>query len=779
MKNNKKVTFRTREEVIHEIKTLVRQPGYVYSLCLILFEDFHIHLEALGTTNYRERMSVKEAAFILGLLVKNEIDLTHPKSIECLLKNKRLTYELLDELHGTFLAPQREMIQNMLSNDCDKILPEPKFSKFDFFTKEGSMQEAIFYSGDGVYDFQYLEYLPLKYRYDAEWLEEKCGFLFQQVINATKTIKGIQQGKANTVRIIDLRDYELHKALKKDIKGKNKDKRLEEILTQMEFAQFYSLFPPIPDESNLSETEKEELWKSNWDVFYDNLLDLFILDRTSLSKIEGIDGYLSSFGLLHNERNDSFNTIGDFNIINSKPIIQLSNESWFLPVYYLLTEAIYESPYYWMCEDKEYMSKALYNRGKVGEEIVCDLLRPVFGNNNVFPSVKIKQTKEKTVTDIDVLCLLENKALCVQVKSKKMTLAARRGEINALIKDFNGAFQNAYKQGLSSCEYLKSKDCTFLDETGKKLHIPEYIKDVYILCVSTENFPAIPYCSFVLQEKVERTPTPLFLSVFDLELLAHYLKNPCDFMYYVRQRTILMDYFWANEEIIFLGYHLLHKLWKDPNYHWMSLDNDFGSAIDRNYYPYKLGLLDKLSKDTDGIANAWRNAEFEQLCDELMAQNIPGAIDIVFALFDLDGASRENLLNYIKQTKQRTQDDRGVHLFTMPVGSQFGISFVSTNTMSKDDLETKTTVYAHLRKYISKADSWLGLGSYPFSSNIIDCFYYDATPWEYNEQDELSCGEFMDLHKTTLLPLSKNKRIGRNDPCPCGSGLKYKKCCGK
>ena len=24
-----------------------------------------------------------------------------------------------------------------------------------------------------------------------------------------------------------------------------------------------------------------------------------------------------------------------------------------------------------------------------------------------------------------------------------------------------------------------------------------------------------------------------------------------------------------------------------------------------------------------------------------------------------------------------------------------------------------------------------------------------------------------------------SKEIGRNDPCPCGSGLKYKKCCGK
>ena len=25
----------------------------------------------------------------------------------------------------------------------------------------------------------------------------------------------------------------------------------------------------------------------------------------------------------------------------------------------------------------------------------------------------------------------------------------------------------------------------------------------------------------------------------------------------------------------------------------------------------------------------------------------------------------------------------------------------------------------------------------------------------------------------------KDKKVGRNDPCPCGSGLKYKKCCGK
>ncbi len=27
-------------------------------------------------------------------------------------------------------------------------------------------------------------------------------------------------------------------------------------------------------------------------------------------------------------------------------------------------------------------------------------------------------------------------------------------------------------------------------------------------------------------------------------------------------------------------------------------------------------------------------------------------------------------------------------------------------------------------------------------------------------------------------PVVKKEKVGRNDPCPCGSGKKYKKCCG-
>ena len=37
---------------------------------------------------------------------------------------------------------------------------------------------------------------------------------------------------------------------------------------------------------------------------------------------------------------------------------------------------------------------------------------------------------------------------------------------------------------------------------------------------------------------------------------------------------------------------------------------------------------------------------------------------------------------------------------------------------------------------------------------------------------------FVDEAKAKKAPLVLGKQPGRNDPCPCGSGKKYKKCCG-
>ncbi len=42
-----------------------------------------------------------------------------------------------------------------------------------------------------------------------------------------------------------------------------------------------------------------------------------------------------------------------------------------------------------------------------------------------------------------------------------------------------------------------------------------------------------------------------------------------------------------------------------------------------------------------------------------------------------------------------------------------------------------------------------------------------------------SRGEEGEVEKPKSQPIRRGRKIGRNDPCPCGSGKKYKKCCGR
>lgn len=54
---------------------------------------------------------------------------------------------------------------------------------------------------------------------------------------------------------------------------------------------------------------------------------------------------------------------------------------------------------------------------------------------------------------------------------------------------------------------------------------------------------------------------------------------------------------------------------------------------------------------------------------------------------------------------------------------------------------------------------------------------YGMKEWEeiFDEEKRKSIKKEFNRSKIVV----KGEKIGRNDPCPCGSGLKYKKCCGK
>ncbi len=54
---------------------------------------------------------------------------------------------------------------------------------------------------------------------------------------------------------------------------------------------------------------------------------------------------------------------------------------------------------------------------------------------------------------------------------------------------------------------------------------------------------------------------------------------------------------------------------------------------------------------------------------------------------------------------------------------------------------------------------------------------YNLAQWEkvFTEEER---AQFFKEQKTSKTVV-KDKKVGRNEPCPCGSGKKYKQCCGK
>ena len=732
--------MRTQQLIITDIKKLMREKGYIYALCMIIFEDFHINPETMQGINYSERLTTKEASLLLGFLIQERIDFSTPATPQDLIQLKQKTYALMEKLHKSYTSPFTEKYQNYFAKEHK--IKDSREARQEYLGKIDIFTEPIFYSGDGVYNFQYLDFLERKYKYDIDWLSENKNFDIGKSKSIVAQIVDIRQRKSERVDWCELKERTplfIEYMKKKDPDG-DWEEFTKKNLPIVELSQYEDLFfRDATDKENLSmDTIKEEHWKS----FYKNLIELFVIKKTDFDRDSGIDSFLDNFSISPGEScNPQCKTIGDFNSIDAKPIIQLDKERYFIPIGFLVFKAVYESPFYWMWEDISYRNKLSQNRGKTGEEITYDFLSQVFGNERTHRSVKISTKKGHHDTDIDVLCILGSKALCVQVKSKKLTQLSRKGDDEQLRKDFQGAVQDAYKQGLVSRQKILERNANFLDKDGNAIDLSEGIDEVYIVGITTENYPSLAHQSRVMLNKKDNDPFPIFFTIFHLEIIVHYLRDPYDFLYYIRQRISLMDYFIAEEEPHFLGYHLCDKLWRKPGENFVCIGRIFGAVIDRNYFPLKLGL--EVSDDGDVIKTRWKNKNFDLLCNKLKTLDQPKVTDLIFHILDRSGEAGKTLTDSIIQTKQKSLQDGEIHNFSIlpddKHSPRVGVTYISLNSDSLEELRKKLLHLSRLRKYKSRGDVWIGFGSLKSSTEIIDAAGFDEQKWEYNQKlEELS-----------------------------------------
>ena len=164
------------------------------------------------------------------------------------------------------------------------------------------------------------------------------------------------------------------------------------------------------------------------------------------------------------------------------------------------------------------------------------------------------------------------------------------------------------------------------------------------------------------------------------------------------------------------------------------------------------------------LLQEWRDTAYSQEMDQNTVQQFWGTY------FELEKGIYEQLLTNpdeeVKGTVKELAEKYGQEVMTM-VGFLDGIndSLVTPNPIETMDEETvvslafdKALLYKNMVG--AKAD-WL----------------YELPQWEAIFTEE----KRKELYKEQKASgtVRKEKKVGRNDPCPCGSGKKYKKCCGK
>ena len=164
------------------------------------------------------------------------------------------------------------------------------------------------------------------------------------------------------------------------------------------------------------------------------------------------------------------------------------------------------------------------------------------------------------------------------------------------------------------------------------------------------------------------------------------------------------------------------------------------------------------------LLKQWRDIAYDQSLSNAELQNFWGSY------FVIEKEIYEQLLENpdveVKGTVKELAEKYGQEVMTM-VGFLDGIneSLKEENPIETMDEDTVVSLAFDKEKLYknmvgAKADWLYGLPQW----NAI--FSEEEQKRLYKEQKE----------STTV---RKEKKIGRNDPCPCGSGKKYKKCCGK
>lgn len=716
-------TSRTEQDVFDDLESLCSSPGYIHALAYISSRDNLIRYdgeltgEAMAASYAPDRTIRTEFSTLLGLMIKHPIDFSLPVPLQ-MQELIDQTHKLLGELHACLNQPMLDSFRRVLAAQEDGLPVDLKRP----FRRADELREPIFYGGESAYSFQYRDLALSRYSEDDEWLLKNKGFRIADACAVSEALKNLQNLKVveaiNMLRNID---------------------------------------------------------PSQWTILHGFTFSVSEIAAEGNLVAETVSAVLDALTTPLSPTNEGFTSLGEFNIANACPIIRAPSGDYVSLQSYGITEALYDTPFYWMAGDKAYKDVAFTNRGAFTERFVAKRFTDVFGASHVYKNVNITKNGRR-VSEIDILIIFADRAVVVQCKSKKLTLEARKGNDLQLRADFKKAVQDAYEQALICSKSLGDEDLKFIGEDGKELSFPT-LREMYPLCVVSDHYPALTVqaSEFLTFETTDTIHPPLITDVFFIDVLTEMLISPLRLLSYINRRVNIGQKFTSINELTTLGYHLKENLWIDEKHDWIVLDENVAIDLDTAMTVRREGIDG--THTPNGILTHLEGTLVGRMIEAIENRPQPELVDLGFMLLTLSGDTLKTLNRGLEEIARQARVDGKNHDFTLAFHEGDTGLTVHCGTLINSEAAEKLLLHCKRRKYACGAGSWFGLvvraedGLPKFGLNL-------RFPWSQDDlMDEATKGMAQGSNFPPSSAMFKPRKIGRNEPCPCGSGRKYKKCC--
>lgn len=388
----------------------------------------------------------------------------------------------------------------------------------------------------------------------------------------------------------------------------------------------------------------------------------------------------------------------------------------------------------------------------------------------------------KKMNENDLLILYENYLLVIEVKAGSFPQTPPINDFDAHIRAYTKLAQEADSQCSRTINYIKDhQPASFYGADRQKkfeLNSIAEFAEVYSLSVTVDNFNAFAAKAEKLNFITLSSKT-IVISYDDLLVYENYFDSPIYFLHYLKQRKIAIDIpqIAMNDELDHLGMYIAHNMYSitasefssEYSVNW----NGFRKDLDNYFCNLYLPEL-KATKPKQNIPK-----EITEIIGVLEAGTSNNKIDVAHFFLNMSSEGKADLCKAIHHALRR-QSEIGRMIVRLAFGEIKYCLFIEIpgiKVLSRE--ERQDYVLSAILSDVSMPIMWIDL-NYDKDGKLIKaegkkCSYSDIPANDIYRLKELS----VKYTKSRMESYQRQEhtKVGRNDPCPCGSGKKYKKCC--